>query len=86
MKYIREKQNASAEAYIKGNELHIFAKLLNAKMSYKTFNQPLTVSVILPDGYKLNKTRAGQNIVNNGILTANVVPGKELILDLVRNQ
>ena len=72
VKYIRERQNVSVKAYIDCDTLHIFAELTNPKMSYKTFNQPLTVLFTLPNEYS-----------EQGITMVNVVPGKETVMKLV---
>ncbi len=72
VKYIREKQNVSVNAYIDGDELHMFIELTNPEMSYDTFNQPLTVLLTLPDVYSEQKSTL-----------VNVVPGEEKVIELV---
>ena len=67
-KYIREKQNAKLYSYIIDDEIHIYVELTDRNMTYDTFNQPLTVKVLLP--------------IRNDIVYYNVVPGKEMIIKL----
>ena len=80
VKYLREKQNSNEETYINNNKLYIFIKMTNAKMSYETFSRPLTILVNLPSGYKVNITE--HTIVKNDVLSVNVVPGKETVINL----
>lgn len=68
VKYIREKQNSCVIAYVLDNELHINVKLISDDMSYSTFNQPLTVEVVLP--------------TTNETMYYDVIPGAELIVVL----
>ena len=80
VKYIRERQNTDLSVYIYGDKLYISAELTNSDMSYETFNQPLTVSVVLPDGYSLSKT---ENIrQHENTLLLDVVPGEQAVIAL----
>ncbi len=81
VKYIREKQNSEVIAYIDGGELHIYVELLNENMNYITFNQPLTVHVVIPEQMSLADTN-NANIVD-GELIINAVPGVEQIIKVV---
>ena len=66
VKYIREKQNSKVYAYIADGELHLYVELTDGRMSYDTFNYPLTVGVDL---------RADDEITYY-----NVIPGEELVV------
>ena len=78
VKYIRERQNSRLNAYISGDELFVSAELTNQKMSYETFNQPLTVSVVLPDGYLVSAAENMKQI--NNVLSLDLIPGEQAII------
>ena len=80
VKYIREKQNSRLNAYISGDELFVSAELTNQKMSYETFNQPLTVSVVLPEGYTVGETESVTQVDN--VLTLDLLPGEQAIIPI----
>lgn len=81
VKYIRERQNSSLSAYIISDRLNVTLELTNSDMSYKTFNQPLTVSILLPDGYSVGETAKVD--LNNNVLSINIVPGDQVIIPLL---
>lgn len=68
VKYIREKQNSTVYAFLIDGELHIYVELTDPRMSYDTFNYPLTVGVRLPS--------------SDDIIYYNVIPGEETIFEL----
>ena len=80
VKYIRERQNSRLNAYISGDELFVSAELTNQKMSYETFNQPLTVSVVLPEGYTVGETESVTQVDN--VLTLDLLPGEQAIIPI----
>ena len=81
VKYIRERQNSSLSTYIINDKLYVSLELTNSDMSYKTFNQPLTVSISLPEGYSVSETEKVD--LNNNILSINIVPGDQTIIPLL---
>ena len=80
VKYIREKQNINVYAYIDNDELYIKSKLNNKKMSYETFNQPLTIHIYLTESNAADFNRFSS--FANGELVMEVVPGKEYKVQL----
>ncbi len=84
VKYIRERQNSNINAYLDGDTLCVSVSLTNGDMSAETFNQALTVSVELPDGYIMNENDDAE--IENNILTMNVIPGETKTVKLNRKQ
>lgn len=82
VKYIREKQNSDLKAYVDGDKLYTQISLTNDDMAITTFNQPLTVSVQIPDGYTVDENE--EVVINNNELIMNVVPGETRIINLDR--
>ena len=80
VKYLREKQNAKLRAYLDGDDLRLFVEFVDPKMNFQTFDQPLTVKVILPDGRNAGKLAE----VQDQVLMTEVVPGKETVIRLNR--
>ena len=80
IKYIREKQNSRLNAYISGDKLFISAELTNRKMSYETFNQPLTVSVVLPEGYTVGEAESVTQFDN--VLSLDLIPGEQAVISV----
>ena len=78
IKYIREKQNSRLNAYISDNKLFISAELTNRKMSYETFNQPLTISVVLPEGYTVGE--AENMTKGDNVLSLDLIPGEQAVI------
>lgn len=83
VKYIREKQNAKVTANIDGDKLYVYAELMDDEMSYSTFNQPLTVYIDIPDGWKLAAPTDEMKQSGNKVMI-DVAPGVERIIDLVK--
>ena len=81
VKYIREKQNSRLSAYISGDELYVSLDLTNRNMSYETFNQPLTVSLVLPEGYTVGEAENVTQVDN--ILSLDLIPGEQAIIHIV---
>ena len=71
VKYIREAQNSEVTAYIIDDSLHVFVSLTNENMQYDTFDQPLTVCILLEGEYS-----------NDELIVIDVVPGQEEIIYL----
>lgn len=80
IKYIREKQNSRLNAYISGDELFVSVELTNRKMSYETFNQPLTVSVVLPEGYTVGEAESVTQVDN--VLSLDLLPGEQVVISV----
>lgn len=78
VKYIRERQHSRLNAYISGDELFVSVELTNRKMSYETFNQPLTVSVVLPEGYSVSALENVKQV--NNVLSLDLIPGVQAII------
>ena len=70
VKYLRERQNAIPYAYLLGDELHMYVELTNEKMSYRVFNQPLTIKVTLPEEFA------------EDLIVTEVIPGEEFVMVL----
>ena len=82
-KYIRERQNSRVISYIDNNSLYLKVELVNEEMDYDIFNQPLTVSVDIPDGYSLKVGSFDEN--ENGRMLIDVIPGREYSFELAKN-
>ena len=76
VKYIREKQNISLNTYILDGKIYIYAELTDDRMSYETFDQPLTVIIDISDDYSFEDPSSEHQIVTE------VVPGKEYVVDI----
>ena len=81
VKYILERQNSKVTAYVDNDRLTVYCELTNDNMSYETFNQPLTVSVKLPDNYE--PLVGINNRVDDGCLYVDIMPGEKVNIDLI---
>ncbi len=75
VKYIREKQNIRLNTYILDGKTYVFAELTDDRMSYDTFDQPLTVVITIPDDIFLD------GLSYEDKMTVNIVPGNEYVFD-----
>lgn len=84
VKYIREKQNISIYAYIENNELHVFSDLNDDKMSYTTFNQPLTIHIYEPKNVDYESNN--YSVFNNGEIVLDIIPGEKYTIQLTGDE
>ena len=59
---------------------HVYLELTDRRMSYDVFDQPLTVSVYLPDDLDSFKTSYGGEARN--VMMFYVSPGEEIVIPL----
>ena len=74
-KYIFERNSLTIREMKKGNKITVIVGC-NAKSPLTTFNEPVTISRVLPQGCKNVKTNAKNALVKDGKVIFDVIPGK----------
>lgn len=80
VKYLREKQNVNIEAFIEDDELHIMAELTDERMSYSTFNHPLTIFVSPPEKISIEDSECV--ITTDKGIMLDIAPGEHVVLTI----
>lgn len=80
VKYLREKQNVNIEAFIEDDVLHIMSELTDERMSYSTFNHPLTIFVSLHG--KISIEDSESVITTDKGIMQDIAPGEHVVLPI----
>lgn len=85
VKYLREKQNIEVSAFIDGKYVYVTSALTNQEMSAKTFDQPLTVKLELPEAATLKSAEGISQETKDGVVTVvmDIVPNKTYKLQIL---
>ena len=76
VKYLREKQNIKLYTYILDGKIYLYAELTDDRMSYETFDQPLTLIITIPDDYY------PEGLLSDNHMKIDIVPGNEYVFDV----
>ena len=76
VKYLREKQNIKLYTYILDGKIYLYAELSDDRMSYETFDQPLTLIITIPDDYY------PEGLSSDNHMKIDIVPGNEYVFDV----
>ena len=76
VKYLREKQNIKLYTYILNEKIYLYAELTDDRMSYETFDQPLTVIITIPNDL------FPEGLSSDDRMTVDIVPGNEYVFDI----